>query len=171
MTMPGTKEKLIALVDDYTDPLSVKDIHKADFAEKFTDHLLASSPIQELWNEAYDLGVDSALHNHFGLSWEDAAGLRKEIKQLQDAVRWIPVAEKLPEEHDSIWATLYGTKSWQPGLFRKCSDTVIACAERKDGRKRVVAIGRYDGRWDWHKLQDNEQVTHWMPLPQPPKGE
>ena len=84
---------------------------------------------------------------------------------------WISVKDRLPEERDSSWAKLYGTKSWQPGLFRKCSDTVNACAERKDGRRRVVAIGMYDGKWDWHKLQDNEQVTHWMPLPPVPKGD
>lgn len=83
--------------------------------------------------------------------------------------RWIPVAERLPEEHDSIWAYLYGTKSWQPGLFRKCSYDVIACVEREDGSKRVIAIRMIDGKWDWHKLQDGEQVTHWMPLPPAPE--
>lgn len=84
-----------------------------------------------------------------------------------DALKWIPITERLPEEHDSIWAKLYGTKSWQPGLFRKCSDTVLACAERTDGSRRCVAICTIDGKWDRHKLKD-ETVTHWMPLPEPP---
>ena len=35
------KEKLVELVDDYTEPLSVRDIHKSDFAENFADHLIA----------------------------------------------------------------------------------------------------------------------------------
>lgn len=52
--------------------------------EDIADHILASEFINELQNEAYDLGVDSTLHDHFGLSWKDAAELRKEIKRLQD---------------------------------------------------------------------------------------
>lgn len=84
---------------------------------------------------------------------------------------WISVNERLPEEHDSMFAKLYGTKSWQPGISRKCSYDVIACVEREDGSKRVIAIRTIDGKWDWHKLQDGEQITHWMPLPEPPKGE
>ncbi|MBQ6852394.1 MAG: DUF551 domain-containing protein [Oscillospiraceae bacterium] len=139
--MSDIKAKLIALVDNYTDPLSVKDIHKADFAEKFTDHLLASSPIQELWNEAYDLGVDFALHNHFGLSWEDAAGLRKEITRLQEATKWIPVTERLPEENTAVMTY------------------------RESGIQ--VEFRWYKG-WDNDEFTPC-QVTHWMPLPAAPE--
>lgn len=92
-------------------------------------------------------------------------------KDINVPSKWISVKDRLPEEHDSIFSYLYGTKSWQPGMHRKVTDEVIACAKRKDGRKRVVAIKMWDGEWDWHKLQDDEKVTHWMPLPQPPKGE
>lgn len=84
--------------------------------------------------------------------------------------RWIPVEERLPEEHDSIWANLYGTKSWQPGLFRKCSYDVIACVEKKDGSRRVISIRTYDGKWAHNKLNE-ETVICWQPMPQPPKGE
>lgn len=82
---------------------------------------------------------------------------------------WIPASEP-PEEHDSIWAKLYGTKSWQPGLFRKCSYDVLACAEKKDGSRRVISIRTYDGKWDHNKLNE-ETVICWQPMPQPPKGE
>lgn len=82
---------------------------------------------------------------------------------------WIPASE-LPEEHDSIWAKLYGTKSWQPGLFCKCSYDVNACVENKDGSRRVVSIRTFDGKWDHHKLNE-ETVVCWQPMPQPPKGE
>ena len=83
---------------------------------------------------------------------------------------WISVKDRLPEEHDSIWAKLYGTKSWQPGLFRKCSYDVIACVEKKDGSRRVISIRTYDGKWDHNKLNE-ETVICWQPMPQPPKGE
>lgn len=82
---------------------------------------------------------------------------------------WIPASEP-PEEHDSIWAKLYGTKSWQPGLFRKCSYDVLACVEKKDGSRRVISIRTYDGKWDHNKLNE-ETVICWQPLPQLPKGE
>lgn len=83
--------------------------------------------------------------------------------------KWIPASEP-PEEHDSIWAKLYGTKSWQPGLFRKCSYDVLACVEKKDGSRRVISIRTYDGKWDHNKLNE-ETVICWQPMPQPPKGE
>jgi hypothetical protein len=83
--------------------------------------------------------------------------------------KWIPASEP-PEEHDSIWAKLYGTKSWQPGLFRKCSYDVLACVEKKDESRRVISIRTYDGKWDHNKLNE-ETVICWQPMPQPPKGE
>ena len=82
---------------------------------------------------------------------------------------WISASEP-PEEHDSIWAKLYGTKSWQPGLFRKCSYDVLACVEKKDGSRRVISIRTYDGKWDHNKLIE-ETVICWQPQPQPPKGD
>lgn len=82
---------------------------------------------------------------------------------------WISASEP-PEEHDSIWAKLYGTKSWQPELFRKCSYDVLACVEKKDGSRRVISIRTYDGKWDHNKLNE-ETVICWKPMPQPPKGE
>lgn len=36
------RERLIELLDDYTENLSARDLHKADFAEKFADFLLKS---------------------------------------------------------------------------------------------------------------------------------
>ena len=89
-------------------------------------------------------------------------------KDKYAAQEWIPASEP-PEEHDSIWAKLYGTKSWQPGLFRKCSYDVLACVEKKDGSRRVISIRTYDGKWDHNKLNE-ETVICWQPMPQPPKG-
>lgn len=43
------REKLVELMDDYTDHLSMQDIHKADFAEKFTDHLIAHGVTVQEW--------------------------------------------------------------------------------------------------------------------------
>ncbi len=117
--------------------------------------------IEELQNEAYDLGVDSALHHHFGLSWDDAAGLRKEIKRLQDAARWIPVTERLPEVFVPV---LVKYLNYNDG---SASPTNVDTAVLLEGDV-----------WYWWEGDladcDNEvkcTVTHWMPLPEPPKEE
>ena len=147
--MPNIKEKLIALVDDYTDQLSVRDIHEADFADRFAGHLLSSGLVEELQNEAYDLGVDSALHNHFGLSWEDAAGLRKEIKSLQETTRWIPVTEKLPEHSNGHVLVTDGER-----IKISCRNAFYSTAMGETRCAQGYGAGM--------------SVTHWMPLPELP---
>lgn len=74
-------------------------------------------------------------------------------KGKQDAVKWIPVTERLPENKQTVLAI------------------------RKDGS---MFIGYYltyidTGRWHiWTARNSTKQitqiVTHWMPLPEPPKG-
>lgn len=116
--------------------------------------------IETLQLEAYDLGADSVLHNRFGLSWDDAAGLRKEIARLQVATKWIPVTESLPALIPCGAGTAY-------------SEAVNILTS---GRKVLTAI--WDGTdfvadaefWE----AEGEEITHWtpvlLPLPKPPKG-
>ena len=76
--------------------------------------------------------------------------------------RWIPVTERLPEDDlpkDS-----------------KVKRIKVQVAYRTNGnwivRTQVRAKGYWYGepdRWDWIKMSD--PITHWMPLPEPPKGE
>ena len=56
---------------------------------------------------------------------------------------WIPVTERLPED----------------------SDNVLVC--HKNG---LVTTNAWLGAHWWFKNERNP-ITHWMPLPQPPKGE
>ena len=95
------------------------------------------------------------------------------IEQLADHLlangvvvqRWIPVTERLPEEDGSyLCFSQYCGSGW--------------CAVRgfaKDGRKK----DEYDFRRRWKNVwydYDSEygycvidSITHWMPLPEPPK--
>ena len=72
-----------------------------------------------------------------------------------DALRWIPVTERLPDTQDYDWVLAQIT------LKPECIYGVP-----------VVAELRADG---WYDAYDNmidgkyEKVTHWMPLPEPPK--
>ena len=65
--------------------------------------------------------------------------------------KWIPVTERLPEGMD-----------W------------VACA-CKDGEIRILCYDYIMDDWDIHDRPNSCYakgfVTHWMPLPEPPKGE
>lgn len=66
--------------------------------------------------------------------------------------RWIPVTERLPEED--------------------CVGTTVLCVlEKKKRYWRWVDIRLFmDGDF-WHPKGQKGKVTHWMPLPEPPKEE
>lgn len=83
---------------------------------------------------------------------------------------WIPVGERLPEEHESIFAKAYGTKHWADGMFRTISADVLACVAFDDGRKTTMTLRTHDGAWALSSIHRGH-VTHWMPLPEPPKEE
>lgn len=99
--------------------------------------------------------IESA-NNNVGV-WEDAGIVFEEIatERLKrwineiptiDPVRWIPVSERLPEEYTRV----IGYMAW----------------------KAMTAIEYQHGRWysiDHLVPLPDEAVSHWMPLPKPPK--
>ena len=90
--------------------------------------------------------------------------------ELRDAAErdWISVEDRLPEEHESIFAKAYGTKHWADGMFRTISADVLACVAFDDGRKTTMTLRTHDGAWALSSIHRGH-VTHWMPLPEPPK--
>lgn len=63
---------------------------------------------------------------------------------------WIPVSERLPKDDGKVLAIV-----------------------KEDGYNRIAFVF-YEGRRWWDCFYDgfqNINVTHWMPLPEPPKGE
>ena len=68
------------------------------------------------------------------------------IEELTDnnVGKWIPVTERLPEKNGSYLVYVYG---------------------------EVTEMDCWHGKW--HRLRDDytKAVTHWMPLPEPPKEE
>ena len=81
---------------------------------------------------------------------------------------WISAEERLPEEHDSLFAKYYGTPGWRSGMFRKRSDCVFTVREYKDGTRITTFERTIEGQWDGSEMRESK-VTHWMPLPEPPK--
>lgn len=68
----------------------------------------------------------------------------------QEQRRWIPVAERLPQNYISVLVYLPGEKPLP-----------------------TVHEAYIGGDGEWHSSVvygvENEDVTHWMPLPEPPK--
>ena len=84
---------------------------------------------------------------------------------------WISVNERLPDEHETLFARYKGTDKWLNGMFMTTSDLVIVCVECENGERIVKTAITKEGVWKIKDSFHQYRVTHWMPLPQPPKGE
>lgn len=84
---------------------------------------------------------------------------------------WVSVEDRLPDEHESLFARYKGTDKWRNAMFTTISDRVIVCAEYENGKRIVKTANTVDGVWKVKDIFCPCKVTHWMPLPQPPKGE
>lgn len=84
-------------------------------------------------------------------------------------VRWISVADKMPDEQESIFKKFFGTKNWMNGMCKSMSNKVIVTAKDQYGKKLVVTGYTADGVWKIDCLIPGLIVTHWMPLPEPPE--
>ena len=61
--------------------------------------------------------------------------------------KWIPVSERLPEEH-----------------------VLVLCRWRRMSEEAFYGFARYQGGGTWYVSNEGmPTVTHWMPLPEPPK--
>ena len=77
--------------------------------------------------------------------------LESENARLKDAQRWIPVSERLPEDRVTILAAFNNREILTAKYYKYY-----------EGFGSVENYWRIEG---WH----SGNVTHWMPLPQPPE--
>lgn len=89
----------------------------------------------------------------------------QELVDKADSFEWIPVSERLPKEHDSIFAKLYGTDKWDSRLHRTVSNRVLVTVKYDDGTRIVKESHTRDGEWADEKRCMNCKVEAWMPLP------
>ncbi len=91
-------------------------------------------------------------------------GMKREIERMvvSDKPRWIPVTERLPENGQRC---LVYTTTHQIGCFAKNLEKV----DKYDFRGEKHHGWYYlDSEWGFCEILN---VTHWMPLPEPPKEE
>lgn len=95
------------------------------------------------------------------------------VKEQPKVNEWIPVEERLPEEHDSVYAKLKlkGTDKWNKYMFEKRSDNVNVTIEFYDGIRDVIMMHTCDGEWNIIRNTFNHfKVIAWQPLPSAYKG-
>lgn len=88
-------------------------------------------------------------------AYEDTGLAPEEVQQM----RWIPVEERLPEKHSEY--IVCACDEGEPIDERIWGDTVVVCADYYDG-----GFTWYEGNTEY---DISDIVTHWLPLPQPPK--
>lgn len=78
---------------------------------------------------------------------EIVPGLWEKIKELEKQMpKWIPVTERLPEHEDAVLCFI------------------------KNGQQDILQLDKFENLWvgmQW--TYKRHAVTHWMPLPEPPK--
>ena len=91
------------------------------------------------------------------------------VSKMETTTKWIPVTERLPELNDK-------EPDWSVTVLFRTTQGYIHSGYRNIGRQQRSF---YDDDWTppyWLDESEDlsfeeEEVTHWMPLPEPPKGE
>lgn len=112
-----------------------------------------------------------ALHNYAFLEGDDREITYSVIEKQPTVQEWISVDERLPEQHESIFAKYYGTDKWSKAMWRMSSELVIVAIRFKDGTGIVRTGDLRDGEWYTSVSRVLEPVvTHWMHFPKEPVG-
>lgn len=93
--------------------------------------------------------VSQCISSDYCAGWNDAV----------DAMpQWISVEDEYPDSKLKVLVIAY-ENMWSGGVFKLCPAVHTAYTRGED-----------EGWWDWY-TEEHLQVTHWMPLPEPPEDE
>ena len=103
--------------------------------------------------------------------WKGIIRDKGKLEKKQKETGWIPVSDRLPPEHDTIFAKLKGTDKWRDAMFEKSSDDVRVVWRFEDGTRGVGHSHTMDGVWECEKPNryPKRTVTHWMENPKLPE--
>lgn len=107
----------------------------------------------------------------YGIASRGYLEMLQELVNKVDSFEWIPISEKLPDEHESIFAKSYGTDKWNDGFWKTQSKEVLVTVEFEYGIRSVTSSYTTDGKWEVEKRFKLRKckVVAWMPLPKPYK--
>ena len=107
----------------------------------------------------------------YGIASRGYLEMLQELVNKVDSFEWIPISERLPEEHESLFAKFYGTDKWNDALWKTQSIEVLVTIEYEGGIRSVTSSYTTDGKWEIEKRVKFRKckVVAWMPLPKPYK--
>ena len=121
------------------------------------------------WAHANEWETPITLGDHLDAAADALEAADNRVKELKAAQRWIPCEERLPEEHNSMFAKFYGTDKWNNVMWQKQSNQVNVVLEFEDGTRMASTLYTHDGKWKYTNKLIKQTVTHWRPLPAPPQ--
>ena len=83
---------------------------------------------------------------------------------------WILCSERMPEEHETMFAKLKGTDKWNNSMFEKCSVNVNVTSILPDGSRIVEAMHTIDGEWCQTSKIVKRNIIAWRPFPEAYNG-
>ena len=126
--------------------------------------------IEKLIEKLRDAGwTNPGLTDKQSLEWDAATALEQlqaendRLKEEVQQMRWIPVEERLPNEEGTYIVCVDGEVKFDAYCMLEGIERWICY----DGSINALYIDPYSSK----PLRDGPypRVTHWMPLPQPPK--
>lgn len=118
------------------------------------------------------------LRKELGYGLPDRSNVVMEyLNSLTDALallkeqNWVKCSDRMPEEHETIFAKLKGTDKWNKFMYEKMSDDVRVVEVFEDGTRCVFHSYTIDGKWENERsstIRKNSKITHWMPNPELP---
>ena len=95
------------------------------------------------------------------------------IRKYEKVKQWIPVSERMPEEHDIAEEKMERRLDlWNSCTHKKCSDEVEITVETFYGKRIIRTSRTYDGEWI-HPIATHflGKIIAWRELCEPYEGE
>ena len=125
--------------------------------------------IDNLYVDETDFGIECNMENRSNIACDNCYECIKEACKniIRNHVNddWIPVEERLPKEHDFIFAKWKGTDKWSKSMFEKTSGDVNVTVEYEDGKRKTITAHTVDGKWVLPNRIIKQKVIAWRPLP------